>query len=276
MFRTSSAMCLLLFAHRVGQYSLAVAANRDEAHARPSLPAAFWPDAPDVLGGRDRLHGGTWLGLTRGGRFAAITNFRDGPPRRTPAPSRGSLVRFLLTDPRPLPDCLGHIRRDAGRYHGFSLLAGDGDALWFYSNREDRLRVLEPGIYGLSNHLLDTPWPKVVLGKRALASILDRGGDADIDALLGLLADPATVADPDLPDTGIDLERERALSALFIRGESYGTRCSTVLLREVSGRTRFVERSFSPDAEPEREIRLLVDSGRLPAPPAAEPAGPCG
>lgn len=237
-------MCLILVAHQAHPaYRLVVAANRDEWFRRPTAAAAFWPDAPEVLAGRDLEQSGTWLGVTRGGRFAAITNFRDPGSHRLQAPSRGRLVSdFLRTDLEPA-EYLDQLRPDAAAYNGFSLLVGDGGTLWYLSNREGEIRELAPGIYGLSNHLLDVPWPKVRLGKEALAARLDSCVNAE--TLLTLLDDTRSAPDAELPGTGIGLDWERRLSSLRIVAEGYGTRSSTALLIGADGQVCFVERSFS-------------------------------
>lgn len=236
-------MCLILFAHRAHpHYRLVVAANRDEWFRRPTAAAAFWPDAAHVLAGRDLEQQGTWLGITRAGRFAAVTNFRDPASHRAQAPSRGQLVsRFLLSSESP-GDYLAALRAEAPRYNGFSLLVADRESLYYCSNREGAIRALAPGIYGLSNHLLDVPWPKVRQGKQRLAEALARGPNAD--ALLELLADTGVAPDAELPRTGVELDWERKLSALRIVADGYGTRSSTVLLVGADGEASFVERSF--------------------------------
>jgi uncharacterized protein with NRDE domain len=236
-------MCLILFAHRVHPaYRLVVAANRDEWFERPTAPAGFWADASEVFAGRDLEHHGTWLGVTTTGRFSAITNFRDPGNHRPDAPSRGRLVSdFLRSSSTPVA-YLERLRPRAAAYNGFSLLVGDADSLYYFSNREGEIRGLQPGVYGLSNHLLDVPWPKVRLGKTRLAGHLDDG--VDPDGLLALLSDTGVAADEELPRTGVPLEWERSLSALRILAEGYGTRSSTALLIGADGEVCFVERSF--------------------------------
>jgi len=239
-------MCLILLAWKAHpHYPLVVAANRDEFFARPTASADFWPEAPHVLGGRDLQAGGTWLGVTRDGRFAALTNYRDPAQVRTDAPSRGELVaRFLRGAERP-PEFAAWLESMAGACNGFNLIYGDTTALHYFSNCGERPRRLDAGIYGLSNHLLDTPWPKVAKGKSALALALQALPD---DApLMAVLRDDSPAADEDLPRTGVSLEWERLLSAAFVRSPAYGTRSSTVLIVDANGRMRFDEVSF--DAE---------------------------
>ena len=236
-------MCLILFAHRAHPaYPLVVAANRDEWFHRATAPAAFWLDAPEVFAGRDLEQRGTWLGITRGGRFAALTNYRDPASNRPDAPSRGGLVSaFLRSQARPA-EYLQRLRGEAAIYNGFSLLAGDGDTLCYFSNREDGIRGLAPGVYGLSNSLLDVAWPKVESGKSRLAAALVAGPNPD--ALLALLDDTGPASDHHLPSTGVSVEWERRLSSLRIVADGYGTRSSTALLVGADGEVSFAERSF--------------------------------
>jgi uncharacterized protein with NRDE domain len=236
-------MCLILFAVDAHPaYRLVVAANRDEWFNRPSAPAAFWDDAPEVLAGRDLEANGTWMGVTRAGRFAALTNFRDPAANRPGAPSRGALVRDFLAGARAAPDYLRAVAGAAERYNPFSLLVGDARGLFYFSNRAGTFVPVAPGVHGLSNHLLDVPWPKVRLGKARLAERLR--GEIDADALLAALDDPVPAPDDALPRTGVPLEWERDLSPLRIRTRDYGTRASTVLLVSRDGGVTFVERSF--------------------------------
>jgi uncharacterized protein with NRDE domain len=236
-------MCLILFAHHAHPaYRLVVAANRDEWFRRPTAAAAFWADAPEIFAGRDLEQRGTWLGVTTAGRFAAITNFRDPGSHRPDAPSRGRLVSDFLRSSATPVSYLERLGPDAASYNGFSLLVGDGPSLCYFSNREGEVRTLEPGVYGLSNSLLDVPWPKVRLGKERLARQLDVRVDAD--ALLALLDDTRTAPDEELPRTGVSSEWERKLSALRIVADSYGTRSSTALLIGAEGEVSVAERSF--------------------------------
>ena len=245
-------MCLILLAHRAHPlYRLVVAANRDEFYARPTAPAAFWTDAPHVLAGRDLQGGGTWMGVTRAGRFAAVTNYREVAPPPPDAPSRGELPGGFLRGDQAPEAYLRSLEVRAGAYAGFNLLVGDGEALGYLSNRGGVARMLAPGVYGVSNALLDTPWPKVERGKAGLREVLAEGGEIDPDALLRLLAESEPAPDALLPDTGVGRERERVLSSLFIASPGYGTRASTVLLVRHDGRARFVERTVTSDGRSE-------------------------
>ena len=242
-------MCLIYVAWRVHpNYRLVIAANRDEYHARPAAPAHWWDDDADILAGRDLEAGGTWLGISRDGRFAALTNYRDPARRRNGARSRGMLVSGFLRSGVPAPEYLSEVAADGERYNGFTLLACDGDVLAWYSNRGGEPAVVPPGVHGLSNHLLDTPWPKVEEGKLDLLSLLARRPPTPGD-LLGLLDRHEAAADDRLPDTGVGRERERDLSPRFILGEDYGTRCSTVVLVSAEGDVVFRERSFDAAGE---------------------------
>lgn len=242
-------MCLILFAYNVHpSYRLILAANRDEFFDRPSEAADFWPDQPQVLGGRDLKEMGTWLGVTKEGRFAAITNYRDPLSLKSNAPSRGKLVSDYLTGNLSAEDYLHRIMTDALQFNGFNLLLGDSENLWVYSNR-GAAQKLKPGIYGLSNHLLDTPWPKVQRGKSLLEKALDKKGDDLDEALLNLLADRHVPPDNQLPDTGVSQEWERILSPMFIASPIYGTRSSTILLMAKNRRMRFVEQVFNEQSD---------------------------
>ena len=274
-------MCLIVFDWQPEPRRLILAANRDEFFARPALPLTWWPDAPHVLAGRDLQGGGTWLGLHPDGRFAALTNFRAPAEKALGGPSRGELVADFLRGPRQAPLAyLTQMAQDqasaAEPMRGYNLLAGnlaDGE-LAYYSNRADAPpRLLTPGCYGLSNALLDTPWPKVEAKKADLRALLARTGanlgtdcgnhlakkrgtgtatGADpvpLDALLALMQDSRTAPDAALPSTGLSLERERALSAAYIALPDYGTRCITALSC-ANGVVEIVERGDStPDGE---------------------------
>ncbi len=251
-------MCLIALAVDTHPaYRLVVAANRDEFYARPTAPAAWWADAPDVLAGRDLREGGTWMGVTRAGRFAAVTNSRDpGLAQRENAPSRGALVADFLRGSADAESYAADLAGRAARYNGFNLLVGDEGGLFYLSNRGEGVRRLEPGVYGLSNALLDTPWPKVLRAREAVADALARArGDGWESGLWEMLADRVIAADDALPDTGVGAERERLLSPPFIRTDVYGTRASTVLTIARDGEVRFVERSAAPGQEGWTESR---------------------
>jgi uncharacterized protein with NRDE domain len=254
-------VCLVLIAlDSHPDYSLIVAANRDEFYDRPTTPAAFWADAPSVLAGRDLKAGGTWLGIDRFGRFAAVTNYRQGQ-RESPAPrSRGRLVSDFLTGDIGALEHVERVRAETDLYNGFNLIAGDAGGLFHFSNREGRVRSLAPGVYGLSNHLLDTPWPKVAATKTAFGRLLS-GEASDLTGdLFALLSDRNRPADALLPSTGVGREWERLLSSAFIASDDYGTRSSTVVLIGRDGNIVFVERSFGPRGVAGAETRFELQS----------------
>jgi len=239
-------MCLIAFALETHpRFRLILAANRDEFYARPSAAAAFWSDEPQVLAGRDLAAGGTWLGVTTAGRLGAVTNYREPQQGRGPWLSRGCLVADYLAGSMTAAAYLDRVRRRSGEYQGFNLLVGDGDGFWYYSNRGGDPCRLPPGVHGLSNHLLDTPWPKVVSARERLERLL-RLDTPDPEALFALLGDRTVFPNHLLPDTGVGLERERLLSSPFIAGSDYGTRSSSIILLDRSGVITFMERSFDP------------------------------
>lgn len=240
-------MCLILFAYESHpKYKLVVAANRDEFYSRPTSPADFWQDNPEILAGRDLREGGTWMGITTNGRFAALTNYRDPSRNKKTAPSRGHLVQRFL-DSTMTPSAYIDQIPDAGKeYNGFNLLIGEHDSLYYYSNREQILRPVSPGIHGLSNALLNDPWPKVIKGKQALEMALQHD-EVKPEQLFAILVDQEPVEDQDLPDTGVGLEMERGLAPAFVTMSGYGTKTSTVILIDHSDQVRFWERSFTEE-----------------------------
>lgn len=248
-------MCLIVFAWRPeAARPLIVAANRDEFHARPAQALAAWEDAPGVYAGRDLEAGGTWLGVGPQGRFAALTNIRD--PRQALGPrSRGELVAAFLKGELGVEAYLDQVASRSRQYSGFNLLVGDAAQLGYLHAREAAPRLLVPGVYGLSNAGLDTPWPKLVKARSGLAALLE---SAEPDQLLSLLADSEPAADSELPETGVGLATERLLSSVFIASQNYGTRASTVLIVDNQGRRRMVERSFGPFGGHLGQVELIV------------------
>lgn len=253
-------MCLILFSFRAHRhFPLVVAANRDEHFSRPAAAAAFWDDHPAIYAGRDLEQGGTWMGISTGGRFAAVTNFRQGRPGAAAPRSRGALVKNFLTGDQSASLYLSGI--DGGQYNPYSLIAGDLEALYFQSNRGTGVLSVAPGIHGLSNHLLDTPWPKVTSGIATLTATRNSDDpDAIGSALFTLLSERTPAQDRQLPDTGIDRQRERELSPPFILGDLYGTRTSTLLLVHASGEVFVHEKRYGPggiaQGEDARAFRL--------------------
>ncbi len=254
-------MCLILLSYQSHpQWRLVVAANRDEHHDRPAAPAAFWSDAPSVLAGRDLRSGGTWMGISRSGRFSAVTNYREPVPRVAPPRSRGSLVADFLQTDTPVRPWVETVREQWHEYGGFSLFTFDTRELLWMSNRSETVKSLEPGIYGLGNLLLDSDEMKVVRGKRALRDALDRQPDeAELAAtLLDILADQTPAAADELDREATDPDLEAFLSPIFIRDPRYGTRASAVILVGHEGSIRLVERVWNPDGAPgeTRSFRL--------------------
>lgn len=248
-------MCILLTAWRDhSRYDLVVAANRDEFHGRPASAAGPWADAPQVVAGRDLEAGGTWLGVAHGGHFAAVTNVRR-PGQPAGARSRGLLVADFLRDARAADAYGARLTQCADDYAGVNLIYADANSLCAWSNQDNRVRPLAAGIYGLSNAALDVEWPKVSRLKRAYVAARDLDGDALIDALLATLRDDTLAAEDELPDTGVGRALERQLSPIFIEGGGYGTRCSSVVLRERGGRLVFVERRYDARGRPSGDSR---------------------
>lgn len=243
-------MCLVLFAYKQHpEYALVVAANRDEFHARPTTKAGFWPQAPKVFAGCDEKGGGTWMGVTRKGRFAILTNIRDIAKVRGSVPSRGGLVSdFLIKNKNPRK-YLETVSANAQKYNPFNLLAGSRDEIFYCTSHDRAVKKLSPGFYGLSNWTLDTPWPKVEKGKQAIKKVfknLEHGSNLDREALFSILADNLAPPANMLPDTGIGLEWERELGSIFVKSPGYGTRSSTVLIISKTGAISVEERSFGP------------------------------
>ncbi len=238
-------MCLLVLAwHAHPRYRLVVAANRDEFHERPAAPLARWPEPPGILAGRDLRAGGTWLGIDPQRRFGVVTNFRELQQPAPSAPSRGALIPQFLHGPGSPADYLTALQPHASTYSGFNLLLADRDSLWYGCNRVAGFaRRLDPGIYGLSNEYLDTPWPKLQRVRQRFTAWV-AAARSERSGLFELLADRTRVEDAELPRTGLALEWERILSSPFVAHPQYGTRCSTVLLLEHSGALRLHERRF--------------------------------
>ncbi len=246
-------MCLVLLAYEHHpRYRLVLATNRDEYHDRPSQYAHWWQDHPGLLAGRDLEAGGTWLGVNRSGRLALVTNFREPGTRDQGKRSRGDLVRNFLTDDRRASEFAADLSADASAYSGFNLLLFDGENFLYLCNRGDFQEILQPGIHGLSNHRLNTPWPKVEKTRRLFANALS-SADVDETELFSIIGDNRPFDDKVLPDTGIGHDLEKLLSAPFIVSPDYGTRCSTLVLWDNSGDIHFSERSFTPDGKMDQE-----------------------
>lgn len=256
-------MCLLVIAWRSHpRYPLIAAANRDEFHERPAAPLGRWPDRP-ILGGRDLRAGGTWLALDRARRFGVLTNFRDLQRPSPAAPSRGELIPDYLSQSGGAGEFTRALEPRADRYSGFNLLLADARELWYASNRATPFaRPLPPGLYGLSNHLLDTPWPKLERARKAFGSWLAASPSPHIEALWRILEDRSpAAADEPLPETGLPRELERALSSPFVLDPRYGTRCSTVVMLEASGALLVRERRFDPSGDVSGETEVALPPG---------------
>jgi len=276
-------MCLLVvgwLAHP--RYRVVVAANRDEFHARPTAPLAPWADQPRVLAGRDLQAGGTWIGLDPDRRFGLVTNYRELARPRHTAPSRGRLVPQFLNAPLSADHYLRSLEADAQGYAGFNLLVSDGERLMYASNRAEQFgRELAPGLHGLSNHLLDTPWPKLQRVRGQIEAWIERAGDGpeprpgvapaardmadDAEWLMAVFADRQRAAAPHDPSSGLTADWEQVLSSPFVLNADYGTRCTTVLLVGHDGRTWISERRFDPQGRAVGQHEWQLNVGDWPA-----------
>lgn len=251
-------MCLLAFAWRVRpDFPLVIVGNRDEFHDRSAEPAHWWTSPEGILAGRDLQAGGSWLGLNRRGRLAVVTNYREPGVVTSGRRSRGELVVDFLSSSATTEEWMDELAEHLDVYGGFNLVIGDGNQLHYLTNRGEGRRSLEPGIYGLSNRHLDTPWPKVVAARSGLRRVIHEDR-VDSDALFNLLSDRTPAQDDELPHTGLPLEWERALSATFIYGPEYGTRASTVVRIGAESGVDFDERRFGPNAEFAGESRFSL------------------
>jgi uncharacterized protein with NRDE domain len=258
-------MCLLVIAWKTHpRYRLILVGNRDEFHERPAAPLGWWQDDARILAGRDLKANGTWLGVARSGRFGVVTNYRDLQSPIEGAPSRGGLIPKFLTGATSPKEFLDDLRGAAPRYSGFNLLVGGPRALYYFSNRGPKSpQALAAGIYGVSNHLLDTPWPKLVRTRERFQEVL-RQQDVAPEELFGILADRTPAAADSLPSTGLPQEWEQLVSAPFIVNERYGTRSSSVLLVERNGRTVLHERRFDAAGVQTGTTRFEFKSADVP------------
>ncbi|UCH65026.1 MAG: NRDE family protein [Ignavibacterium sp.] len=237
-------MCLVVFAHNSHpNYKFIFAANRDEFYDRPTEQADFWKDRPDLLAGKDLKGGGTWMGITKAGKFAAITNYRDLYNIKEDAPTRGLLVTDYLLGDQSSEDYYDSLKKDLSDYNGFNLILGDLNNLYFFSTHADGLRKINTGVHGLSNAVLDTPWPKVEKSKKHFLKLMQHE-ELHAWELLSLLSDTRKAKEKDLPDTGVGIEWEKVLSSVFIQSPNYGTRCSTAVLIDNNNNVRFAEKTF--------------------------------
>jgi len=259
-------MCLIVLAYRVHpDFPVIIAANRDEFYNRPALALHHWGQGSSVVAGRDLEGGGTWMGVHPNGRMAALTNYREPGVRIANAPSRGHLVSDFLQSHDTLNDYLKKIQSIGSDYNGFNLILSEGERWVYYSNRGGAPQELQPGVHGLSNHLLNTPWPKVVRSCRAMKNHLSSHRPPDMENLMQILQDRAVPPDKDLPQTGVGLEWERRLGSVFIHSDIYGTRASTVLLVACDGTTQIRERAFDQDGFTGEVAQTFTMPGKSPA-----------
>jgi len=263
-------MCLIALAWQTDpERPLVLIANRDEFHERPAAPLAFWDDAPEIAAGRDLREHGTWLGLSRRGRMAAVTNVREPQEGgRRFARSRGALTTEFLLGQSSATAHVQTLMRDAHQFGGFNLLLWDGVELVYASNRPTpNWHRVEPGVHGLSNARLDTPWPKTLWAQQQIGAWM-RGSDAASESLLSAMTSREVPADAALPDTGVGIEAERLLAPPFIYRPGYGTRCTTWLQIDGRGHAQIRERRYDGQAQPAGDAALDFDF----QPPAIRPA----
>ena len=241
-------MCLILFSYKnTPQYKLILISNRDEFHNRLTKPLNFWENNPDIISGIDMVGSGTWLGLNKNGRFAALTNYRDPLSIKANAPTRGDIVRnFLESNIDPKTYLIEIQKNNPKKYNGFNLLAGDLNSMYYTSNRINNVLNIEPGLYGLSNSLLNVSWPKLEKGKKELNRVISKNSKFSNEELFNILTDKTRPPENELPDTGIGLEWEKMLSSIFIQNPIYGTRSSSIILIDYENKARFIERTYDP------------------------------
>lgn len=240
-------MCLIIFAlNQHPKYKLIIAANRDEFFSRPTLEADFWEEENSILGGRDVQSGGTWFGMNKNGRFIAITNYRDPKNEKKDAISRGELSKKFLLQNQNVSEFLKDVSKDKKKYNGFNFLLSDDnfENMYHYSNVTDRSMKIEDGIHGLSNHVLDSPWPKVQKGTNLLSNIL-QSESINSSEIVAMLRNETEAPDNLLPKTGISYDLEKKLSPVFISMKGYGTRCSTALFVDTSNDLSFLEVTYN-------------------------------
>jgi len=242
-------MCLIIFSWKQNtEYPLVLMANRDEFYQRPTLQASVWKNQPEIVAGKDLQGNGTWMGISKSGKWAALTNYRALSEMRKDAPTRGSLVTDFLVNNYSPEEYLTIVKNDPNNYNGFNLLVGNANGIGYYSNKEGIVKKVETGVHGLSNHLLDTPWPKVQRGKSKLSASLNH--PINTESLLNHMTDKTIASDEQLPNTGVSKEWEKLLSPMFIESEQYGTRCSTILLMDKKGKFTFIEKTYPNPFDP--------------------------
>ncbi|MEX0661004.1 MAG: NRDE family protein [Balneolaceae bacterium] len=241
-------MCLIVFSFKQhNKYPFILAANRDELYDRPSSPARFWKQHPHLLAGKDEKLGGTWLGVTKQGKFAALTNYRDLNNIKKSAPSRGNIVKDFLADNQDPLGYLEGLKQSANAFNGFNLLTGSPDQLYHYSNETDDITEIKPGIHGISNAVLNTPWPKVETAKSVFEEVVN-GENIDQNRIFKMLKNSEPYPENQLPKTGLSKEMEKRVSPIFIKSKDYGTRCSTLLKIRDDGVVTFIEKTYTPIA----------------------------
>ncbi len=247
-------MCLVVFAWKMHpEYRLVLAANRDEFHQRPAQAMHWWPDRPDILAGRDLQAGGTWLAVSRPGRFATVTNYREQLSSRPGLRSRGEIITNFVSSDTPVQSFVSSLENDA--YAGFSILAMDRDTLWYVSNRGDDAMELAPGVYGLSNASLDTPWNKLVRTRDALRKLTE-AGSIDETALFRIMADRTPAPTADVEAGNLPFILARTLTAPHIVSAEYGTRCCTTLSWSNDEKIHVSERRFDATGNVNGESRF--------------------
>lgn len=239
-------MCLIVFAYKYHpKYPFILAGNRDEFHARPTQTLHVWDSDPNILAGKDLKEGGTWLGLNQHGKFAALTNHRDLSKIKENAPSRGNLVKEILQSGQPFENQLSDLQSEFSNYNGFNLIAGTVDDLYYVSNEGGHMMKLKPGLYGISNAFLNTPWPKTNNALESFTHALN-SELPDVSAIFELLTDTTTYPERMLPKTGLSPEMEKAVSSIFILTDDYGTRSSALLMIDKMGSGKFTEKTYRP------------------------------
>ncbi|MCT4593746.1 MAG: NRDE family protein [Anaeromicrobium sp.] len=239
-------MCTIVLAYKKHpEYKLILAANRDEFYSRPTREVHFWEDHENVLAGRDLEKMGTWLGITKEGKFSGVTNYRDNSLNVENSKSRGNLVKdYLIGEESPI-EYMNKVKRENKLYDSYNLLVGNLNSIYYYSNVSDEMKELEPGVYGLSNHLLDTDWFKVRKAKEKLIGLIENKEKIYEEDLLSILYNKTVPHDDNLPDTGVGIEWERILAPVFVESSEYGTRACTIILVDKKDRVTVVEKSFN-------------------------------
>ena len=252
-------MCLILFSYNNHpQYKLILASNRDEFYERPTKQLHKWGKSGNIIAGQDKMNNGTWLGVTADRKISAITNYRDLSNIKDNAPSRGLLVSNFLENNESPTNYLKKISHSASDYNGYNLLVGDKYGMYYFSNIENKIEKIEPGIHGLSNRFFNTPWPKVENGKKEFERIIGQEKEIPIDEIFKLLNDSAKPPDNELPDTGVGMEWERVLAPIFIKTEVYGTRASSIITIDNNDQITFIEKSYLKTASGKFETRIVT------------------